>query len=101
MTTLFAEPTESPPMDEINLARDAISNTDAFAELYRRHVTRVYRYHIAHTGDAKDAEDLTSQTFMAALEGIRSFRGTGSFAAWVLGIATKKRLMFFRGGKPD
>jgi RNA polymerase sigma-70 factor, ECF subfamily len=101
MTTLFAEPTESPPMDEINLARDAISNTDAFAELYRRHVTRVYRYHIAHTGNAKDAEDLTSQTFMAALEGLHSFRGDGSFAAWIMGIASKKKLMHFRGTKPE
>jgi RNA polymerase sigma-70 factor (ECF subfamily) len=49
----------------------------------------------------KDAEDLTSQTFIAALEGIRSYRGAGSFAAWILGIASKKRLMLFRGRKPD
>jgi RNA polymerase sigma-70 factor (ECF subfamily) len=89
--------------DEINLARDALMDIDAFAELYRRHVTSVYRYHIAHTGNVKDAEDLTSQTFMAALEGIHSFRGTGSFAAWVMGIAARKRLMFFRrnGSRPE
>jgi RNA polymerase sigma-70 factor (ECF subfamily) len=101
MTTLLAEQTESPPMDEIELAREAISSVDAFAELYRRHVTRVYRYHIVNTGNPKDAEDLTSQTFIAALEGIRSFRGSGSFAAWIMGIASKKRLMFFRGRKPE
>jgi len=99
MTTLMATQPESPPMDEIKLARDAIANVDAFAELYRLHVTRVYRYHMAHTGNTKDAEDLTSQTFMAALEGIRSFRGSGSFAAWVMGIASKKRLMHFRGSR--
>jgi RNA polymerase sigma-70 factor (ECF subfamily) len=87
--------------DEAHLAQQAIQNVDAFAELYRRHLTRVYRYHMAHVGNAKDAEDLTSQTFMAALEGIRSFRGSGSFAAWILGIASKKRLMFFRGVKPE
>ena len=101
MTTLMATQPESPPMDEIQLARDAISNIDAFAELYRLHVTRVYRYHMAHTGNAKDSEDLTSQTFMAALEGIKSFRGSGSFAAWIMGIASKKRLMFFRGSRPE
>jgi RNA polymerase sigma factor (sigma-70 family) len=40
---------------------------------------------------------------MAALEGIRSFRGSGSFAAWIMGIASKKRLMFLRsrGNKPE
>ena len=101
MTTLMATQPESPPMDEMQLARDAISNINAFAELYRLHVTRVYRYHMAHTGNTKDAEDLTSQTFMAALEGIKSFRGSGSFAAWIMGIASKKRLMFFRSNKPE
>src|SRR5215217_1212650 len=99
MTTLMATKTQE--QDETDLARQAISNVDAFAELYRRHLRRVYRYHIAHVGNVKDAEDLTSQTFMAALEGIRSFRGSGSFAAWILGIASRKRLMFFRNGKPE
>jgi RNA polymerase sigma-70 factor, ECF subfamily len=99
----MARQSESPSIDEAHLARQAISNADAFAELYQRHVTRVYRYHMAHVGNVKDAEDLTSQTFIAALEGIRSFRGSGSFAAWIIGIASKKRLMFFRrsGGKPE
>lgn len=98
MTTLMTTTTNE--QDEVHLARQAISNVEAFAELYRRHMTRVYRYHIAHVGNVKDAEDLTSQTFMAAMEGIRSFRGSGSFAAWILGIAAKKRLMFFRGSRP-
>ena len=101
MITTLTEQTETHALDEIRLARNALTDTSAFAELYRRHVTRVYRYHAAHTGNAKDAEDLTSQTFMAALEGLRSFRGSSSFAAWIMGIASKKRLMYFRGRKVD
>lgn len=97
-TTLNLEAT-SPPMDDSQLASRARTDADAFAELYRRHVTRVYRYHMIHTGSASDAEDLTSQTFMAALEGIRSFRASGTFAAWLMGIAMRKRLMFLRGRK--
>jgi RNA polymerase sigma-70 factor (ECF subfamily) len=54
---------------------------------------------VAYVGNTRDAEDLTSQTFITALESIRSFRGTGSFAAWILGIASRKRLMFYRGNK--
>jgi RNA polymerase sigma-70 factor (ECF subfamily) len=99
MTTLMA--THPKEQDETDLAQQACRDVEAFAELYRRHLTRVYRYHIVHVGNVKDAEDLTSQTFMAALEGIRSFRGTGSFAAWILGIASKKRLMFFRAGRAE
>lgn len=101
MITIMTEQTQSTPADEISLAREAAVSADAFAELYRRHVTRVYRYHAAHTGNVKDAEDLTSQTFMAALEGIRSFRGDAPFAAWLMGIASKKRFLFFRGRRPE
>ncbi|MBL8063104.1 MAG: RNA polymerase sigma factor [Anaerolineales bacterium] len=92
---------ETKELDEKELARKAITDVEAFAELYQQHVTRVYRYLMAHVGNVKDAEDLTSQTFMAALEGIRSFRGAGSFAAWIMGIASKKRLMFFRGNRNE
>jgi RNA polymerase sigma-70 factor (ECF subfamily) len=94
MTILMDEQLQE--LTELDLARQAHTDVEAFAELYRRHAQRVYRYHMAHLGSVKDAEDLTSQTFLAALEGIRSFRGAGSFAAWLMGIASKKRLMFFR-----
>jgi len=62
-------PNPNPPDDETGLAFQARADVNAFAELYHRHVTRVYRYHMAHTGNPSDAEDLTSQTFMAALTG--------------------------------
>ncbi len=101
MITIMTEQKQSIPADEASLAREAAVNADAFAELYRRHLTRVYRYHAAHTGNVKDAEDLTSQTFMAALEGIRSYRGEAPFAAWLMGIASKKRFLFFRGRRPE
>ncbi len=99
MRTITRLSIQSPPMDDSQLASQARTDAEAFAELYRRHVTRVYRYHMAHTGNVKDAEDLTSQTFMAALESIRSFRGAGSFAAWIMGIASHKRFLFFRSRK--
>ena len=100
MTTLMTIPkTQYPSMDDARLAQQARTDPQAFAELYRRHVRSIYRYHLAHTGNVKDAEDLTSQTFMAALEGIRSFRGTGPYITWLIGIASRKRLLFFRRGR--
>jgi len=94
MTTHMVDPIHA--ISESDLVRRAINDVESFAELYRRHANRVYRYHLAHTGNVKEAEDLTSQTFIAALEGLRSFRGSGSFAAWLMGIASRKRLMHFR-----
>lgn len=101
MTTLMSIETEYPLLDDARLAYQARADPEAFAELYRRHVRSIYRYHLAHTGDVKDAEDLTSQTFMAALEGIRSYRGTGPYITWLIGIASRKRALFFRRNRPE
>lgn len=72
------------------LARRAAGDRAAFAELYRRYLPRVYRYALAQLGNEQQAQDVTSQTFLAALEGIGTFRGTGAFSAWLLGIARHK-----------
>jgi RNA polymerase sigma-70 factor, ECF subfamily len=103
MTTLMTLHNPYPTMDDARLAAQARADPEAFAELYRRHVLSIYRYHLAHTGDVRDAEDLTSQTFMAALEGIRSYRGTGPYITWLIGIASRKRALFFRsrGKRPE
>jgi len=101
MTMLMNIQTQYISMDDARLAHQADADPEAFAELYRRHVRSVYRYHLAHTGNVRDAEDLTSQTFMAALEGIRSFRGKGPFITWLIGIAAHKRALFFRRNKSE
>ncbi len=82
--------------DDHHLALQARSDAGAFAELYRRYMPRVYRYHLARTGNVHDAEDLTSQTFLAALEGIASYRGRASFLSWLFGIAARRQALFFR-----
>lgn len=88
-------------MDELQLMREAASNANAFIELYHLHVSRVYRYHMAHTDDVHDAEELTSQTFTTAVEGLHAFRGDDSFAAWIMSIATQKRTRNVRGSRRE
>ncbi len=99
MTTFMNIETHYPSMDDARLAQQARADPEAFAELYHRHLKSIYRYHLAHTGNIKDAEDLTSQTFMAALEGIRSYRGTGPYITWLIGIASRKRSRHFRSNR--
>jgi len=84
------------PMDEKQHIREPDPNFEAFAELYRRNVTRVYRYHMIHVGNANAAEDLTSQTFIAALKELPSFRSRDSFAVRLFEIAVKKCLKDYR-----
>jgi len=82
------------------LQQSVLTDPDAFAELYRRYLPQVYRYHLAKSGDETSAEDLTAQTFVAALESLNSFRGDGSFLAWLMGIARHKAAAHFRSIRP-
>ena len=72
------------------------SSPDAFTELYHRYLPGIYRYHLARTGHVQEAEDLTAQTFLTALESISSFRGQGSFSSWLFGIASHKLADHYR-----
>jgi RNA polymerase sigma-70 factor, ECF subfamily len=83
------------------LALQGTKEPAAFGELYRRHFQRVYRYHMAHTGNDADAQDLTALTFLAALEGLRSYRASGSFGAWLFGIARRKMAQHFRSRRKE
>jgi RNA polymerase sigma-70 factor (ECF subfamily) len=87
-------------MSDSLLAQRARTDPEAFSELYRRHLQRVYAYHYARTGNQADAQDLTSQTFVAALEGLAHYRGEGSFAAWLLSIARNKLADHYRLSRP-
>jgi RNA polymerase sigma-70 factor, ECF subfamily len=80
----------------VRWAQESPDDPAAFAELYRRHLPRVYRYLLARLGDQHLAQDVTAQTFLAALEGIASYRGSGEFGAWLLMIARNKAADSFR-----
>ena len=67
-----------------------------FSTIYQQHVTPVYRYLLARVGNPADAEELTAQTFGAALERFDSFRGESQIATWLIAIARHKLADFYR-----
>ncbi|HOJ01473.1 MAG TPA: RNA polymerase sigma factor [Anaerolineaceae bacterium] len=82
--------------DELVLIKKAKQDAGAFEELYKQHVQAIYKYCYNRTGEQVEAEDLTEQTFMAALEGIQQYRDDGHFAAWLFSIARRKVADYFR-----
>lgn len=72
------------------LVASAKEDAAAFDALYRRYVTGVYRYCLLRCGNVHDAEDLTAQTFLTALESLDHYREQGSFAAWLFTIARRR-----------
>jgi RNA polymerase sigma-70 factor (ECF subfamily) len=87
--------------EEVELAKRATHNPDAFTVLYHRYLPGIYRYHLARTGHVQEAEDLTAQTFLTALESIFSFRGHGSFSSWLFGIASHKLADHYRRSRVE
>ena len=76
--------------DQADLIRAARTDTEAFGLLYDCYVQPLYRYCYHRTNNARDAEDLTSQTFLAALEAFPRLRRDGHFAAWLFTVARNK-----------
>jgi RNA polymerase sigma-70 factor (ECF subfamily) len=72
--------------DEV-LAQRASEDFEAFEELYRRYMVPVYRFARSQTPDAATAEDVTAQVFFKALSAASTFRGDGSYKAWIFRIA--------------
>jgi RNA polymerase sigma-70 factor, ECF subfamily len=83
------------------LARAAPNQSEALGELYRRHVKRIYRYVLARVQNTHDAQDLTAQTFEALIRSIGSYRGQGSFAAWLTIIARNTIADHYRARRPE
>jgi len=75
--------------NEEELVRAAQSgDREAFASLYEANVDRVYHYLLHRMGQPADAEDVTAEVFIRAMEAIHSFQFRGPpFIAWLLSIA--------------
>ncbi|MHB1337477.1 MAG: RNA polymerase sigma factor [Bellilinea sp.] len=86
--------------DESDLVEAARKDLREFGVLYKRFVTPVFRYLYSRTGNLHEAEDITAQTFLIALETFERFRGDGHFSSWLFGIARNKVIDHYRQRKP-
>jgi RNA polymerase sigma-70 factor (ECF subfamily) len=68
----------------------------AWSALYDRAMPKVYRYFLSRVRDPQTAQDLTSLTFLAALEGWPRYREEGRIEAWIFRIARHKAADHFR-----
>jgi RNA polymerase sigma-70 factor, ECF subfamily len=79
------------------LARRALTDRQAFSELYEAHARGVYRYLLSRTSDPAEAEELTSRTFLNALTRLHQFRGGGArFQSWLMSIAHNLLVNWYR-----
>ena len=87
--------------DPNDLIQTAKKGKAGFANLYQAYALRVYRYIYARVGNHQDTEDLTSQVFIAVMNGIESFGGNHNLSAWIFTIARNKVADRYRKQKPE
>jgi RNA polymerase sigma-70 factor (ECF subfamily) len=97
--TTFTHKPVNLEIDELGIIQAARKDPRAFGELYLLYVGRIFRYLYSRVGSVPDAEDLTSQTFLAALESLSHLRQDRRFASWLFTIARSKAMDSFRRRK--
>jgi RNA polymerase sigma-70 factor (ECF subfamily) len=77
--------------------RVALASEIEFRRWYDRHVPAVYSYLASRClGDEDLVQELTQQTFIAAIQTRRKFDGRSAVATWLCGIARHKLADHFR-----
>jgi RNA polymerase sigma-70 factor (ECF subfamily) len=65
------------------VGRAAAGDVEAFEELYRVNVGRVYALCLRMAGDPTLAEELAQEAFVRAWQKLGSFRGASAFSTWL------------------
>jgi RNA polymerase sigma-70 factor (ECF subfamily) len=87
-----------PPDDEGNVsaATEPDDPVSALFALYDRALPQVYGYLLDRCGHAQTAEDLTSETFLAAAAAVRRPGASAVSVAWMIGVARHKLVDHWR-----
>lgn len=86
--------------NERALVARAVTDPDAFGELYRRYVGRIHDFAYRRTGSVEAAEDICAATFESALRSIDGFLwrdgDRGGFAPWLFRVASRQIITHYR-----
>ncbi|RPI87288.1 MAG: sigma-70 family RNA polymerase sigma factor [Chloroflexi bacterium] len=98
MTQDFSHPVV--PIDE-EACQIAAARKDprAFGLLYDRYAPKIYRYLLSRLRSVEEAKDVTSQTFLTAIESFPRYKHNGYFSAWLFSIARSKYVDHLRKSK--
>src|SRR5579871_196910 len=99
MTTTVNPIQQGQDADAAVVARVQAGETEAFADLVKRHEKRVYRTLMGITGVREDAEDATQSAFLKAYLHLGDFHGASRFSTWLLRIAINEGLERLRRRK--
>ena len=82
--------------DRALLDRAQEGDIEAFESLVERHTDRLYGLALRMTRSEADAAEVVQDTFLAAYQNLKNFRGEAAFGSWVHRIAANNALMRLR-----
>jgi RNA polymerase sigma-70 factor, ECF subfamily len=80
-------PVQTEQEDVALVSASQTGDQDAFALLVERHQRRVFNLVFRMLQDYEEANEVTQETFLAAWQGLGSFRGDARFSTWLYRIA--------------
>src|SRR5579863_9347472 len=80
-------PTAAEQDDVLLVTASKRGDQDAFAQLVQRHQRRVFNLVFRMLQDYEEASEITQETFLAAWQGLPTFRGDARFSTWLYRIA--------------
>lgn len=79
------------PEEEQLIIKEAKANNESFVKLYDYYYPKILGYCFRRTIDLNLSKDLTSETFLKALIGIKKYQWRGiSFSSWLFRIASNE-----------
>lgn len=83
--------TEDQIAEEQKIVEAAKSDARAFAGIYDRYFEQIFNFILRRTDDEELTDDLTSQTFLKALQSLKKYEFRGlPFSAWLYRIASNE-----------
>ena len=87
--------------DQQLVAASKRGDQDAFAQLVQRYQRRIFNLVYRMLQNYEEASEVTQETFLAAWQGLPSFRGEARFATWLYRIACNCALKQLETRKRD
>ena len=86
---------------ELHIIKRAVEgDSSAFGQLYDHYQPKIYRFTLVKVSHREEAEDLTHQVFLKALQSIGSYKDLGfPFSSWLYRIARNQVVDYYRTRK--
>lgn len=86
---------QSAESDELLVRQFKDGKSNAFDELYQRHLANVFK-RVSYMIPETDVEDVTQEVFIAAFKSLSQFRGEAQFGTWLRTLTNHKIAEYYR-----